>query len=43
MDVKYSDIGTVVEVGKIEGNQKKIGAKVIKVPLYDPEKLRVKS
>ena len=43
MDVKYSDIGTDVEVGKIDGHQKRIGAKVVKFPFYDPEKLRVKS
>jgi len=43
MDVKYSDIGTEVEVGKIDGHQKRIGAKVVKFPFYDPEKLRVKS
>jgi len=43
MDVKYSDIGKEVEVGKIDGHQKRIGAKVIKFPFYDPEKLRVKS
>ena len=35
--------GTEVEVGKIDGHQKRIGAKVIKFPFYDPEKLRVKS
>ena len=43
MDVKYSDIGAKVEVGKIDGHQKRIGAKVVKFPFYDPEKLRVKS
>ena len=43
MDVKYSDIGTEVEVGKIDGHQKRIGAKVVKFPFYDPEKLKVKS
>ena len=37
------DIGTDVEVGKIDGHQKRIGAKVVKFPFYDPEKLRVKS
>ena len=43
MDVKYSDIGTDVEVGKIDGHQKRIAAKVVKFPFYDPEKLKVKS
>jgi len=43
MDIKYSEIGTSVEIGKIDGHQKRIGAKVVKFPFYDPEKLRVKS
>ena len=43
MDVKYSELGTEVEVGKIAGHQKRISAKVIKFPFYDPEKLRVKA
>jgi len=43
IDTKYSEIGTEVEVGKIDGHQKRIGAKVLKFPFYDPEKLRVKS
>ena len=43
MDVNYSDIGTKVEVGKIDGHQKRIAAKVVKFPFYDPEKTKVKS
>ena len=43
MDVKFSEIGTEVEVGKIDGHQKRIGAKVVKFPFYDPEKTKVKS
>jgi len=43
IDVKYSDIGTNVEVGKIDGHQKRIGAKVIAFPFYDPTKSRVKA
>ena len=43
MDVKYSETGTEVEVGKIDGHQKRISAKVIKFPFYDPQKLRVRS
>ena len=33
----------VVEVGKIAGHQKRIDAKVLKFPFYDPEKSKVKS
>ena len=43
MDVKYSDIGTKIEVGKIDGHQKRIQAKVVRFPFYDPEKTKVKS
>jgi len=43
MDVKYSEIGTSVEVGKIDGHQKRIEAKVVKFPFYDPEKSRVRA
>jgi aminomethyltransferase len=43
IDTKYSEIGTEVEVGKIDGHQKRIGAKVIAFPFYDPTKSRVKA
>jgi len=43
MDIKYSEIGTGVDVGKIDGHQKRIGAKVISFPFYDPQKLKVKA
>ena len=42
IDVKYSEIGTEVEVGKIDGHQKRIGAKVVAFPFYDPTKSRVR-
>ena len=43
MDVKYSEIGTEVEVGKIDGHQKRISAKVVAFPFYDPKKTKVRS
>ena len=43
MDIKYSEIGTNVEVGKLDGHQKRIVAKVIAFPFYDPKKLRVRA
>ena len=43
MDFQYSEIGTEVEVGKIDGHQKRISAKVVGFPFYDPTKSRVKS
>ena len=43
IDVKYSEIGTEVEIGKLDGHQKRIGAKVVAFPFYDPTKSRVRS
>jgi aminomethyltransferase len=43
MDVKYSDIDTNVEIGKLDGHQKRIGAKVVNFPFYDPDKTKVKA
>ena len=43
IDVQYSEIGTEVEIGKIDGHQKRIGAKVVSFPFYDPTKSRVKA
>jgi len=40
IDVNYAQPGTEVEVGKIDGHQKRIPAKVVKFPFYDPEKLK---
>jgi len=41
--IQYSELGTDVEVGKLEGLQKQIPAKVVRFPFYDPEKTRPKS
>ena len=43
MDVAHSELGTEVEVGKLDGNQKRLAAKVVPFPFYDPEKTRVRS
>ncbi len=43
MDIVHSEIGKDVEVGKIDGHQKRIPAKIVGFPHYDPQKLRVKS
>ena len=43
IDPQYAEIGTEVEVGKIDGHQKRILAKVVKFPFYDPDKTRVRS
>ena len=41
--MQYSEIGTEVEVGKIDDHQKRIAAKVVAFPFYDPTKSRVRS
>ena len=43
MNVGYSELGTRVEVGKLDGLQKRIPAKVVRFPFYDPEKTRPRS
>ena len=43
IDVQYSEPGTEVEVGKIDGHQKRISAKVVSFPHFDPKKTRVRS
>jgi aminomethyltransferase len=42
ISVSESDIGTEVEVGKLDGHQKRLPAKVVRFPFYDPEKTRVR-
>ncbi len=42
MAVQYSELGTQVEVGKLDGHQKRIPAVVVRFPFYDPEKTRVR-
>ena len=43
MDVTHSDTGTLVEVGKLDGHQKRIPATVVPFPFYDPKKERVRA
>ncbi len=43
IDVGHSEIGTEVEIGKIDGHQKRIPAKIVGFPHYDPQKTRVRS
>ena len=43
IDIGHSEIGTEVEVGKIDGEQKRIAAKVVGFPHYDPKKTRVRA
>jgi aminomethyltransferase len=41
--VPYRELGTAVEVGKLDGFQKRIPAAVVRFPFYDPEKTRPRS
>jgi aminomethyltransferase len=43
MAVQYAGIGTEVEVGKLDGHQKRIPAQVVRFPFYDPDKTRPRS
>jgi aminomethyltransferase len=43
MAIQYGDEGTDVEVGKLDGLQKRIPAKVVGFPFYDPKKERPRS
>ena len=42
VDVTHAEAGSFVEVGKLDGQQKRIAAKVVPFPHYDPQKLRVR-
>ena len=43
MDVSRASIGDEVEVGKMDGHQKRIPARVVPFPFYDPKKERPRS
>ncbi len=41
--VQHAEIGTAVEIGKLDGQRKRIPARVVRLPFYDPEKTRPRS
>ena len=43
MAVQYAEVGTEVEVGKLDGLQKRIPSSVVRIPFYDPDKTRPRS
>ncbi|MBO0906404.1 DUF1989 domain-containing protein [Jiella sonneratiae] len=43
LDVSMAEIGTAVEIGKLDGQQKRIPARVVPFPHFDPEKTRVRA
>ena len=42
VDISTTEIGTELEVGKLDGHQKRIPAKVVAFPHFDPTKKRVR-
>jgi aminomethyltransferase len=42
IDVTYSELGTGVEVGQLDGQQKRLRAEVVRFPHFDPAKERVR-
>ncbi len=43
LHVEYADLGTEVEVGRLDGQQKRLPATVVRFPFYDPDKSRVRA
>ena len=43
VDALNADLGTEVEIGKLDGHQKRLPAKIVKFAAYDPEKTRPRS
>jgi aminomethyltransferase len=43
IDVHHAAPGTAVEIGKLDGHQKRLPAVIVPFPHYDPEKKRVRS
>ena len=41
--IQHAEPGTAIEVGKLDGAQKRIPAKVVPIPFYDPKKERPRS
>jgi aminomethyltransferase len=42
VDATYAALGTEVEVGKLDGHQKRLPARIVRFPHYDPDKTRVR-
>lgn len=43
VDVAHSEIGTEVEIGKLDGHQKRLPARIVAFPHFDPKKTRVRA
>ncbi|HEY6566457.1 MAG TPA: aminomethyltransferase family protein, partial [Actinomycetota bacterium] len=40
VSVQHAELGTALEIGKLDGLQKRIAAAVVRFPFYDPDKTR---
>jgi aminomethyltransferase len=43
IDVAHGELGAEVEVGKLDGHQKRLPARIVRFPHYDPQKTRVRA
>jgi aminomethyltransferase len=43
VDITHSVLSTEVEIGKLDGQQKRLPARIVRFPHYDPEKTRVRA
>jgi aminomethyltransferase len=43
VDVAHSEVGTEVEIGKLDGHQKRVVARIVALSHYDPKKTRPQS
>lgn len=43
VDAMHAEIGTAVEIGKLDGQQKRLPARIVRFPHYDPDKTRPRS
>ena len=43
VNIRSSELNTELEVGKLDGHQKRTPAKVVSFPFYDPTKSRVRA
>jgi aminomethyltransferase len=42
LDVAHAEIGTALEVGRLDGKQKRLKSTVVRFPFYDPDKTRMR-
>lgn len=43
VEAVYAEIGTELEIGKLDGHQKRLPARVVRYPHYDPDKTKPRS